>query len=282
MNAVEFGRALVETNDLDPIYVMLNRAELDWDTTARFSLAYWMFYHPGVAARLAEPDEDFWEGCQLALDNRWPRGSERRHFRGALAQSALDDLWTKYSTPEEAVRYLCNFGEQDPDEPRTYTEMMARVQEWRGFGPWIAFKVADMVDAVLGTEVDFNGAEHDFYESPVKAGCWVAMETMGMTFDRFTFERKWDEATPAMKTVHLKAALTYLASELGTMICPHNPTRTLRLQEYETILCKYKSHLKGKYPVGTDTKELLHMIEWGAERSMLGKQLQTVLREVAR
>ena len=276
MNAVEFGRALVETRDLDPIYVMLNQAQLDWDTRARFSLAYWMFYHPGVAARLAEPYEDFWEGCQLALDNKWPRGNERRHFRGKLAQSALDDLWTKYSKPEDAVRFVCGQTED------TYDNVMNRVQEWRGFGPWIAFKVADMCDAVLDVDVDFKGAEYDFYESPVKAGCWVAMETMGMPFDRFTFEQKWHEASPQVKTVYLKAALNYLAQELGTLVCPHNPTRTLRLQEYETILCKYKSHLKGKYPVGTDTRELLDMIEWGAERSMLGKQLQTVLREVAR
>jgi hypothetical protein len=281
VNAIEFGRQLVETRDLDPIYVMLNRAPIDWDTKARFCLAYWMFYHAGVAARVAEPDEDFWDSVWLAQDNKWPRGTERRHFKAKNSENAIDHMmkWLQdrnTDRPEVLVGWLIT-GE-GPYYPTTpYTEIRERVMSLVGFGPWIAFKVADMIDAVLEHEVDFTGAEQHFFDDPLKGGCWVSMQTMGMEFNQITFTERWNanKDNKAVCQSYLRAALNYLAGELGTMTCPHNPTRTLRLQEYETILCKYKSHLNGHYPVGKDTKEISKALEeWQSKCQLAG-----VLRE---
>jgi hypothetical protein len=286
MNATEFGRQLIETRDLDPIYVMLNNAPISWDTKARFCLAYWMFYHAGVAARIAEPDEDFWDSVWLAQDNKWPRGTERRHFKARNSENAIDYMmkWLQdrnTDSPEVLVGWLIK-GDGPYAPPVPYTEIRDRVMTLVGFGPWIAFKVADMIDAVLETEVSFQGAEQHFFDDPLKGGCWVAMETMGMEFNQITFTDRYKSAAPAVRTVNLKAALNYLASELGMLVCPHNPTRTLRLQEYETILCKYKSHLNGHYEVGKDTREILKALSEWESKCILAGTLKTALTEVTK
>jgi len=38
--------------------------------------------------------------------------------------------------------------------------------------------------------------------------------------------------------------------------------RPLNIQEAETILCKYKSHTHGHYPVGKDVAAVKKALEW--------------------
>jgi hypothetical protein len=45
---------------------------------------------------------------------------------------------------------------------------------------------------------------------------------------------------------------------------PGGTPRPVNVQEVETIFCKYKSHLKGHYPLGKDTREIHHGLDgWG-------------------
>src|SRR5689334_9165626 len=75
----KFGNDLLDTLDLDPVYVALHRARLDRATLKRWLLAYLCFYHGGVASRLASA-KDFHLEARKAHDEKWPRGRERRHF----------------------------------------------------------------------------------------------------------------------------------------------------------------------------------------------------------
>ena len=50
--------------------------------------------------------------------------------------------------------------------------------------------------------------------------------------------------------------------------------RRVNVQEVETIFCKYKSHLKGHYPVGKDSEEIRHALEgWGDTAQELQKYI---------
>ena len=50
--------------------------------------------------------------------------------------------------------------------------------------------------------------------------------------------------------------------------------RPVGVQEVETIFCKWKSHVKGHYPLGKDTRELHHGLQgWGALAEKLRKVL---------
>src|ERR1700750_3037416 len=98
LDIAEFGHHLFETGDLDPIYVALNRLNWSQPKLDRWLVAYWCFYHAGFACYAAEHKGiAYWQVLAKAAENeptcpvgvRWPRGTERRHFRGQLALEAV-------------------------------------------------------------------------------------------------------------------------------------------------------------------------------------------------
>src|SRR5690606_13153596 len=117
LDIYEFGRHLLETGDLDPVYIALDRMEWSQvEQLGRWLVAYWAFYHCGVASWLSEHDRDsFWDVMELAARNedpappggRWPRGSERRHFRGAQSLNAIAEWRQAYGdNPHEMVSWI--------------------------------------------------------------------------------------------------------------------------------------------------------------------------------
>ncbi len=273
----EFGKQLIETGDLDPIYVMLNNSNLTPTGKAKFCLAYWCFYHAGFAAYAADQQTDrphdagFWETmwtaannvvrpCPVTKDFRWPRGTERRHFRGATAEKSITYLQKQFPNPVDAIRWIA-FG-QDPGTELDFRDVFMRVQEWPAFGLWIGFKVADMMDAVLGYQIVFEGTEDYFFDDP-KQGALLAHDQWG-----------WRPASglAVMDAVHrLKAEFKDLRIQT-----PNGP-REPRTQEIETVLCKWKAHRNGHYPVGKDTREILKGLAPWTQHSRTANHLHQVL-----
>lgn len=270
---LEFGRELIQTEDLDPVYVAIVKTDMANETKYRLLLAYWCFYHLGVSAFLAEQDgEDvFWRLMNMAAvnpDGKWPRGTERRHFRGDLAISSMSEL------SECTVR--SRFGEwfsYHPGRSMPFSMAAERVQISRGFGPWIAFKVADMAERILGIPVDFSECDMGVYRDPAMA---AALLIHG--------DKKAKLGPGELKGVmiQLEAGLrsrlrgeVYHGAQRGDpaadfqALAPPTYNREINAQEVETVMCKYKSHVGGHYPMGKDTRELREALEgWGplAER----------------
>lgn len=258
MSIIDFGNALLSSGDLDPIYIMLWRAKLPQKTLDRWLIAYWCLYHSGAASKLAEmPKERFWDGLYVAAVNdglRWPRGAERRHWRGANAVKSADDLRRRFpDDPAEMVAYIA--GSRSYAWP-TFAEVSARAREFVGFGPWIAFKVADMLDRVAGLKVDFSGADLAMYSEPVEgAKMYWKVQNPG-----------WEPSSDAL----IRHSVVYdISRELIYTFglnhkAPPDYKRAVNIQEIETILCKWKSHMGGHYPPGKDTAELFHVLDgWG-------------------
>lgn len=291
MDATEFGSRLVATGDLDPIYTMLNAANLPAPTLKRWVLAYWMFYHAGVSSLIANaPSEMFWSMVWRAQNEKWPRGTERRHFKAENSRKAIESLERSYPTmPEVAVDWVSAVGCTGRDvERHRFNLIMERAQTWVGFGPWIAFKIADMADAVLRVPVSFKDAVPYFFDDPI-AGAFCVMFEAGKVivnqevWDHADLVSKAKETAKSMSRTEraeiVQEAMNVLKyGGLGELRSPTNPHRPLQIQEYETIFCKYKSHLNGHYPVGKDTAEIMHVLSdtrWGP----LGKKLRTCLKE---
>src|SRR6185437_10528018 len=58
--------------------------------------------------------------------------------------------------------------------------------------------------------------------------------------------------------------VAHLARQFGDLLAPPWRDRPVNIQEIETVLCKWKSHLHGRYPVGKDTSEVKHgLYAWG-------------------
>ncbi|MDB5177565.1 MAG: hypothetical protein JWN75_1233 [Candidatus Saccharibacteria bacterium] len=245
-----FGARLIETGDLDPIYVALVGAQLDREQTKRWLLAYWMFYHAGFASYASEREGSvFWAVIERAAYNltespvggRWPRGTERRHFRGDKCVNAVG-WFANQATPEYFVDRLSMPSGMGGYEVLTHKAVIARATRWPQFGPWIAFKVADMLERCLGVPVAFSNEVALLYKEPAKCLDILYDVTATPTSDTYRDLEEWAMRMPA--------------PPLLDRPCSH--------QEIETVLCKYKSHLGGHYEVGKDTKELREGLEgWG-------------------
>lgn len=231
LNVYEFGKQLLDTNDLDPVYVVLHN--VDWDVDIKhWLLSYWCFYHAGTASWIVD-SKNYWRAMETAAGSKeYPRSPERRHFR---AQNAI-----------KSVAYLKSRGvaslfEDIQQEPNVSVEkLMKSVQKWVGFGPWIAFKVADMVERLGLVEVQFDNAAMFLFDSP-REGAELMYEVEKPT-SVIEDKQSW--------------AVNSIIEHYDTELAPPQYDRPINTQEAETILCKWKSYRKGHYKIGEDVESL--------------------------
>jgi hypothetical protein len=284
----EFGDELLRTGDLDPVYAALVKTPMDTATQASLLVAYWCFYHLGAAACIAEKSRKkpalFWELLAAAAANeikpftrpageRWPRASERRHFRGQQAIDAVYGLSGKYKRPEQMLERLYVPG--DGARP-TFGGVAARAQEHRGFGPWMAFKIADMGERVLGHDIDFSDCTLGIYKDPRQGAALAHHE---LSFERGESQLSEFDQTPWKRPItdtELRDTVDHYVAHWRKKKAKAPPSRDrlVNVQEIETIFCKYKSHRKGHYTVGKDIVEVGHALDgWGDLASELRKHL---------
>ena len=259
----KFGRYLITSGDLDPVYIALPNAVEDAAQQSRWLIAYWCFYHCGVASWLSERQgAAFWESMLEAAANasnaptggRWPRGSERRHFRGAAAIKAVLALEKRYGEhPEEMVKYISMDHVTRPTETIPYAKIAERVKEHLLFGPWIAFKVADMLERINGVPVNFDQAEVFMFKDPTRAAEMLYRKKARLP------------DTAKIKTAKIiPEVVDYLTKEFSDLSAPPLRDRPIGLQEVETCLCKWKSMMNGHYPPYNDTNEIrAGLVGWG-------------------
>jgi hypothetical protein len=250
---LEWGRQLIASHDHDPLYSglarVLQHGMADRDRIRRYFLTYWCCYNVGASWWISEYEgREYWDKLRVAAENntptpikgvaRWPRGGERRHWRGQKCVDGVDWLATHYRKPEDAVKPL--------EQLRSLKEVETEVMKWPMFGPWIAFKAADMLERVLEVPVVFPNAVTTMYAEPLK-GAKIAAPLMGLD-------------TP-------QEVSDLMLEEYEKMYAPPFGDRRCGVQEVETVLCKWKSAYKsGHYYLGKDTHE--HTIElqkWGAQ-----------------
>jgi hypothetical protein len=234
----DFGVDLLTSYDLDPIYPMVAIANISEKIMKRWLLAYWCYYHAGVSSRIAESN-DFYEAMWQGVYQKWPRGMERRYFYGDTAKNALYGL-KAYGTPEQVVDRMT--------QHRTFQDVNKAVQEFSGFGPWIAWKIADMAERVLQIDIDFSNSELGIYKDPVKGAAFI----------------EFGDKNYPITTDELNCVVSRLESEFSVYKAPPYQDRPVNIQEVETILCKYKAHCYGFYPFGNDTFHIAKGLKgWG-------------------
>lgn len=250
-----FGRQLIETGDLDPVYIALSKVEWDEDQLKRWLVAYWLFYHPGAASYMSEAkDEYFWNRVLNAAKNvspppvgeRWPRASERRHFRGEKCVKAVEELRARFPDGASLVDFVAAGA---PD----YKAVFDRACSLPQFGPWLTFKVADQLERCLGVPIEFDLASVTMFDSPRKGALRIARERMGLV----ETARIKDEAGT------IRQVMEHLIREFSDLSAPPTHDRAIGLQEAETVTCKWLSHVNGHYPIGKDCREIREgLAEW--------------------
>lgn len=283
----QFGDELLRTGDLDPVYVALHEAELPGPQLYRLCLTYWCVYHLGVAAQLSElSGKRYWDKLEAVAVNAsrpdgtkpWPRGAERRHFRGQQAIDAVAELRTRYKTPEDAVHGMLGGASRNELWRPTFQSVSDAVQTHRGFGPWIAFKIADMSERVLGFPTDFTDCQLGLYKDPRQGAALACYERL-VRPDVLPGQaepfgaRPWDwPISDELVKQEVDFWVTHWRKKKAK--APPARDRLVNAQEIETIFCKYKSHRKGHYPSGKDTAELKHALQgWGDLAEQLRRYL---------
>lgn len=261
LSAGDFGAALIRTGDLDPIYAMLVNAnengEISREVLKKWLVAYWFFYHAGVASELATA-RDFWRAtAKHAAIPSGLRGTERRHFRAEKATTTIAWFRERYAYGSNAI----DEGLLLPLLPKLstagaipFSALAKRAQTWPQFGPWIAFKIADMIDCVLGVEVDFSDCALSIYSEPLKGGYVIDAMASGLDFEGAKLQYEAD--TTEERVGGMKRAIALLQRRFAKSFAPPHYRRKIGIQEIETMMCKYKSHLNGHYPVGHDIIEV--------------------------
>lgn len=252
LGIVAFGEHLIETKDLDPVYTTLQglmlSQSMDSAQVSRWMLAYWCFYSCGVACYLSELEgKAFWDGMKVAAANeeptpfgtRWERGHERRHFRGENARKSLLHLTDNFLYPEDVIEFIGGVNYETD-----FADVNHRAQTITGFGPWIAWKIADMLNALGLYRVDFSRASRNMHRDPVKGAKMLWVETLAS-----------DNVEPTNEQA-ISWAVDLLKDSFRNLNVPHDPSRTIGLEEVETVLCKWKSHRNGHYPLGNDITEI--------------------------
>lgn len=251
LNVYQFGTELVKTGDLDPVYIMLWEADMRFSILRKWLLAYWCFYHSGTASFVSD-SYNFWEAMREAAGSKdCPRGKERRHFR---ADNAI-----------KSVEYLSSRG-----IPSLYKdlEMSAHsvipvtnnVQTWVGFGPWISFKVADMLERLDIKEIEFDPEDTAslLFDSPRKGvDCLWSSEKFVATFN------------PAGSNMS-RWAIEKICRKLRSLKAPPRYERPIGAQEAETILCKWYSYLNGRYKLGEDINSLRESLKFRPNQISVG------------
>ena len=142
-----------------------------------------------------------------------------------------------------------------------------RVQTHRGFGPWISFKIGDMLERVVGHDIDFDDAAVFMFKDPVKGAGLVSNWIAQGEQTKFDTQLLLGEIDRPVTVEDIGQATKYLYEKLGHLTAPPNAVRTrpVGLQEVETVLCKWKSHLRGHYPLHNDTHEIREGLDplWG-------------------
>lgn len=236
LGLIEFGKQLLATKDLDPVYTILWEAQLPKQTLKRWLLAYWCFYHVGTASWIAtsESEEWFWRKMMVAAKSKdYPRCTERRHFRGENAVKSVAFLSShKVSTLFEPFEGL--------GKP-PLSEAMKYIQTWVGFGPWIAFKVCDMLERLELCDIQFDSDDLYLFDSP-KEGAIIH------------FDRQVKPRFPQSDATKQQWTLNNAKTELRGLRAPPRYERIVNAQEIETMLCKWKSYLNGRYHIGEDVE----------------------------
>ena len=242
----DFGEALLRLEDLDPVYPVLRPYALaEREQCRRIILAYALFYDLGVSLYLGSRP-NFWPAVRIAARNeasaptpfgaRWPRAAERRHFRGEKCVNAVDELAARFPLPERLVAELIEPGGE-------LREVIDRLRVLPQFGPWIAFKLADIGERVLEAPIRFPPhLDGSLYASPLFTVRLLASR------EGVAPEEIWDRTL-----LHF-----------GQFSAPPRHERGCGAQEVETIFCKYGSYIKNHYYVGKDLREIRHSLKrWG-------------------
>ena len=222
----DFAAKTIATDDLDPVYVALYRAQMPEAMLMRWCAAFVTYYHMGTACELCTLEgNDFWTELWNRYDTA-PRASERRHFRGEAGKKAMRAWINTYGTPEKFFA--------DCMRPSFMSLLQAGIPQ---IGHYFTWKCMDLREAVFGYHVDWTTAEYHMVALP--------MQGLDVIFPELKTQKKANYAD----------ALLQVADAIKHIPAPPRLARNCWVAEAETVCCMAKAYYGNKKPIGKDIAE---------------------------
>ena len=225
----EFSKQIIETGDIDPDYILIRKKckEYGWGKKQMFNwiLHKLVIYDSYSELQVIKKEKNI-------FDVKY--GTERRKSK-RFAKDYLNNIQRAFI---------------DIDVDKFFTQkgyiVFSKIKTIKGFGSWAAWKFMDLMSCCYGLDVDFETIDfRKAYTFPLKGLLMI---------------NDLPEDVKILQDTKLYKKLMHNASEmiqgLETLNSPHNNNRGLRINEVETLLCKYHSYKHNKYKVGQDIEHL--------------------------
>lgn len=245
LSIVEFGKQLIDTGDLDPVYIAIHKSGLSSGDKVEFVLSWLMYYHCGLACWTLAQSRPVLDTLMLIAkaSSGFPRGSQRVHHRGQVAVDSANDLL-------QSIKVARSFLPWTLQEGQTGRAVFYRICELVGWGPCMAWRVPDLWERLGLANTLLTDGDTDLFFSNPRRGAILCCEEYGL-----------DTSNPCL------SAHKYLMEHLGHLLAPPRYERTIGVQETETVFCKWKSHMVGRYKVGRDTaRARQQFLRYGRQR----------------
>ncbi len=221
----EYIRYDHSTEDSDPSYTAIARADLNDSHKKRIAFALMTYYDLGVAADMSEyHGTAYWENVHRIYPTV-RRASPRRHFRADLGLKAISRWFELFRNPETMMDRLIA-------APRDYWSIKRALADVPQFGPYFIWKACDLVYVLTGELVSFEGAEAECHGSPKKGGALMF---------------------PGLGIADVFKSMIDEFSDLTAL--PHH-TSPFDISSAETACCGWARYYKHGWVTGQETAEM--------------------------
>ena len=137
------------------------------------------------------------------------------------------------------------------------------------FGPWIAWKIGDMLERIFRCPITFDNVSAFMFKDPVEGALMVWRQHLGLP----------KIARPTNQLLVLDEVVEYLRTEFSDLAAPPWRDRPITILEVETSICKFKSHINGHYPLNNDIDEInAGLSGWGKTAQAFGEAMPKSMR----
>ncbi len=225
----EFSKQIIETGDIDPDYIFIRRTcqEYKWTKKQMFK---WILHKLVIY--------DSYSELEVILKkntiDKVKYGTERRKSK-RFAQDYLNNINRAFIGTD-----IDEFFTQRGDV------VFDKIRSIKGFGSWAAWKFMDLMSCCYGLDIDFDSIDfRQAYTFPLKGLLMI---------------NNYPEDVKLLKDTNLYNKLIdntlLMLTGFNDLKSPHNNNKGLRINEVETLLCKYHSYRHNKYKVGQDIEHL--------------------------